>query len=448
MDEIWFYGQNGVQHTDNNGGIWNMLNIPGLLEENIISTLFLPEKQLIYFGSIDKVIRYNFQNVKLIPTTGTAKLDRQLTHIFKEEDGTLWFGGNDGKVTKFAGGQFEDYSGLNYPNAFFPNIEHINRIDGKIWASTYGSDLMQIDGSDITVQTLVPNNPYLCFAQAPDGDIWVGCDYGIIQNPGPNQVWHIPWNNGFSGNITHDIDFDSQGRLWVATDNALHRFTGTNWIWYHSSNTVGAPDGTGELEIDESDNIWMIEKDIYKFDGDSVWLKYSLEDWGLPASAVPSSIFIDENGYVWVSTWYDGLVRFNPMDESFLVINQANSPLGDNGIRTVSTDEMGGLWIAMNGHDGMFYFGVEAPTFTNNLEVPSKTLQVFPNPANTSVEIMAEDGNEISNVILLDSSGRKLSIATGHYFSYTMDLSQLPKGLYFIVAQTGQILSTAKLIKY
>ena len=102
---------------------------------------------------------------------------------------------------------------------------------------------------------------------------------------------------------------------------------------------------------------WRVEAADYMVD---VWTS----EKGLPDSSV-SAITQTPDGYLWIGT-YNGLVRFDGV--RFVIFDPANTPaLADAGVRKLSVDEQGTLWI--NTADGSLtslHHGVFAREWTGS----------------------------------------------------------------------------------
>jgi endo-1,4-beta-D-glucanase Y len=81
-------------------------------------------------------------------------------------------------------------------------------------------------------------------------------------------------------------------------------------------------------------------------------------------------------------------------------------------------------------------------------EYQSNQVTVFPNPANTSVTIRAQQaGSEFNAVELLDIYGKQITIQTGNTSERSIDISILQTGIYFIRITFEEGSETLRLIK-
>lgn len=74
----------------------------------------------------------------------------------------------------------------------------------------------------------------------------------------------------------------------------------------------------------------------------------------------------------------------------------------------------------------------------------SSNLKLYPNPATTTLQIELSNNDKIQNISLLNSIGQKVLQTT--YTGNTIDVSHLPKGVYWVRIQTEKGSTTKKLV--
>lgn len=139
------------------------------------------------------------------------------------------------------------------------------------------------------------------------------------------------------------------------------------------------------------------------FDGD-IWNIYYKENSGLPSNFI-GKIAIDENNTKWISTPNNGVTVFN-----------------ENGIPSK----------------------VHEPITLN------KSIKIFPNPSNDFVNISFETRNrENITLYVYNIQGqviRSIPLGVVKKVNYSIDCSELPKGLYVIGVNTRNDVLTQKLL--
>jgi hypothetical protein len=72
-------------------------------------------------------------------------------------------------------------------------------------------------------------------------------------------------------------------------------------------------------------------------------------------------------------------------------------------------------------------------------EAPQQQMRVFPSPASGMVQVVLEDDTQLESVALYDLNGRLVRQLTGLSSNRTtLDVSNLPGGLYIVAAQTAR----------
>ena len=100
---------------------------------------------------------------------------------------------------------------------------------------------------------------------------------------------------------------------------------------------------------------------------------------------------------------------------------------------------------ANNGYPFLYWQGyAHIPTGINNLALKGE-LKLYPNPANTFIQVKAEK-YEAGKLKILDVAGNTCST---HTFTREnkIDISNLPQGLYFVEIETGKLTEVLRFIK-
>ena len=102
------------------------------------------------------------------------------------------------------------------------------------------------------------------------------------------------------------------------------------------------------------------------------------------------------------------------------------------------------------------YFDFNPPIITNTAtteiveplsvnEFNAQSIQLFPNPASEKLEITSNQ--IIDKLTIIDINGRVLNIIEIYNLEYSLDVSGLTKGIYFLELQSRESKSTKKFIK-
>jgi hypothetical protein len=109
---------------------------------------------------------------------------------------------------------------------------------------------------------------------------------------------------------------------------------------------------------------------------------------------------------------------------------------GDSKPEIVVGTPQGGLFL---------YRNTSLSVGVNNYKLEN-SIQVFPNPANTFINIKSTNNDLICNVKLMDLNGRILTETSASNSIVNINLEGISKGIYFIKVQTGNNITTKKIV--
>ena len=159
---------------------------------------------------------------------------------------------------------------------------------------------------------------------------------------------HLTVADGLPNNHIKCIIQDHLGFLWFTTQNGLVKYDGYNFKTY-------LPEPGDTNSINTRDPIWVIE---------------------------------DHLGDLWISSWQEGLIKFDRKTESFKhYIHDDNDPnsIVSNGTYHLYEDKSGTLWLGIIG-EGMEKFDRESETFTHYGNDPDDIYSLSSNAVNIIYE--------------------------------------------------------------
>ncbi|PWR70474.1 two-component regulator propeller domain-containing protein [Methanospirillum stamsii] len=355
----------------------------GFLQSNAVRSLYEDASGSIWIGTDDSgVYLYNprveqftvYRNNPLDPDSLSTS---DIFGIYADGD-ILWIGGADGSLNRF---DRKTNTNLIIPqDADDPLALAPSRIlgpiipdkKGNIWIGTGGGEgLFRFSphlgkftrySHDPDNPQSINNNNVICMYEDSLGNIWAGTDAGLNlldQTMGNFTSWnHDPENpESISSNDIRAIIEDSDGTFLVGTlGGGLNRFnltTGVFTRFLHDPNDITSLSDNEVLAIfKNSDGFFWIGtgNGLNKFDGNSSFLKYTIED-GLPNACI-YGILEDDKGNIWVST-NRGIACLDP------VSGEVNSYTSHDGI---ASDEhnSGAYYLAPDGE--MFFGGISGIT--------------------------------------------------------------------------------------
>jgi len=180
-------------------------------------------------------------------------------------------------------------------------------------------------------------------------------------NAAETRVNYTSYNNDF----IYDALIDSQGRYWVATGRGVEK--GTNMI--NTANVLNLfPDNPSVpgassiteipmtcIEEDKQGNIWFGSSDynadgVYCYTADGTWIKYdpyALLSIGRKVTSIAGA----DDGTVWFSFLYSGLVRFTPDENEGQWEHFSGASLGIESESFLSVDLNGSTVWFVSGYN-------------------------------------------------------------------------------------------------
>ncbi len=224
------------------------------------------------------------------PNNPASIKDNNIEALYADRDGGLWIG---------------HHKGISYWNRYRKPFHYLG-VDGR--------------------QSGLSPGTIACFAERPDGNLWVGVDDGGLslynRETGTfRQLQHEPGNlQSLRDNDVISILEDSRGTVWVGSwGGGLSKFVpGSSRDSLHGVFTHYHPDaGPGNFPAEE------------------VWTVYE-----------------DRRARIWIGTVDDGLIHYDPASGDFQSYQQqaddARSLL-HNWVLDIREDEAGQLWVATTG---------------------------------------------------------------------------------------------------
>lgn len=272
--------------------------------------------------------------------------------LSEDADGTLLVGWNGG-IYRFVDGKTEAYSPSGISRQFMSRT--LRDRNGGLWIGTHESGLLHLHQGRTDVFSTsdgLSGEVILGILEDREGNIWVGTNGGLDRFRDSAAVT-FNVKQGLSNAAVVTALADKDGSVWLATIDGLNR-------WDHGQIMI-PPTGTAKrdgklngnnptsLFQDDRGRIWVstFREFGYLEDGRFTTIK------GIPEGNKPS-IAQDTAGNVWVIDSYVGLFQISPQNE-VREIPWADLGHKDDASVLAADRRQGGLWIGFS-QGGIAYF--------------------------------------------------------------------------------------------
>ncbi len=309
---------------------------------------------------------YRFEVLRSRPTDANSLSHNRIRALYEDSDGLLWIGTLNGGLNRYDR-RAQTFTRYRHDPAVPGSLAHdlvwaIHQDrDGRLWIGTGGGlDRLATDrlasGSQAGIFTHLRHDPARTAAGDPAslshdfvralyedraGYLWIGTQRGLNRLD-PRTLSSTPYlpspeEDAVGYNSIGSIHQDRRGRLWLGTWNGLMRFDPDSsppfTFFGDDSNESGDP---------MRDSIWDIHE--------------------------------DRDGTLWLATYGTGILRFDPVAETFLsrVEHDPLRPtsLSGNKVTAFLRDRSGAFWVGTSGN-GLNKLGPPAKAFEHYRSDPA-----------------------------------------------------------------------------
>ncbi len=386
---VWFGTDNGLCRYDGYGV--QVYSIPQMKFDQFISTLCATDDGLLV-GTSKGAYLFSFRTEQF--TLLGEKISGQVNHFSIDKDGNVWMSTNGKGVWRYnrrSGGC------KNYPFAQCKGVVSSTFVDAnnQVWAlsNSAGTSIFRLNKSTDKFEPLVLKSPMafngMCMLQVADGGFLVGSwDNGLFKVNGDGSVEQLINTN--LTNVAHHI-------------HCLFKKSATEIL-------IGSDEGL--ILYDLQQKSWR-------------QLSYSSSLVRPIAERFVYSITQDNEGGLWIGTFYGGVTYFSPIGERFQAYKDeegVDNTLHGNVVGRFCEDGQHRIWIATD--DG----GVNCynPATDNFVNYPGKqVLQKY------NAHGLFVDGGDLW-VGTYGNGVVKMNLATGAVQTYHLDSHQGYSSCYCI----------------
>jgi signal transduction histidine kinase/ligand-binding sensor domain-containing protein/CheY-like chemotaxis protein len=298
-------------------------------------------------------------------TPGDGLVNEQISCIFRDSLGMLWFGN--------AGGQFGETGGISrYDGRSFHNFSVTNGVisdgissivedrEGGIWFGTSSRGVLRYDGKGFrrfTSADGLAGNGIVCICVAKDGSLWFG-----VGGPGSGgavglsryahgEFTKFDERDGWVGGEITAMCAGENGEIWVANGPGIWRYDGKSFLHFSVSDWAAA-NGISGILGDGQGGLWCTTygAGLWRYDPQTVDT-FGPAD-GLMRGAI-STLHVGPDGAVWLGGWDGGIARYNKL--GFHTFMTAEGAPSDGISRSMVNDPDGGIWFGTRS-GGLFRF--------------------------------------------------------------------------------------------
>jgi ligand-binding sensor domain-containing protein len=319
------------------------------LPSNHIHCLMKDTTGFIWLGTNSGLCRFDGNEAIVFrhnPVDSNSLCDDDIRSIYQDNDGRIWIGTIRGvSVYSSETGLFKNYfhDPADQNSLSNDKIQFITGDDsGFIYIATDGNGLDIFDPHNQTFSNLLPSgqtdarparfvNTFIGYAHDPRENhiIWFGTQAGVLKfNTRSWTFHHYPLETKSAGNpqlvsererVIRDILIDGSGKLWLATwGGGLCYFdpeTGKYDIYKYEPllPATGYRNNIGKLHWKNSKEIWILapHRGIAVFNTITREFHFLTDDRQEEMAINPSDIYQDAAGFVWISSYSNGLIFAN-----------------------------------------------------------------------------------------------------------------------------------------
>ena len=313
--------------------------------------------------------------------------------VLLDQTETLWVGTNSGlcKLAWDKNGQAKFSRFQNAPGSHQLSDNDVRKIyqdrSGMIWVGTNSGGVNKFDPAQTVFRherrepsnpASLPNNKIWTFYEDRAGVLWIGADSSLIRSkrmvndePGEFKKFPLPPATPHGANLSQvrAIGEDRAGTLWIGTlGNGLGQFdrVAEKFTFYHADTTMpphlsagriyalyGDSSGTFWIGMNGKNlggfvKMWRDQKNGLQFKN---YLRFGNgeNDIFLWVTTIHPS---RAGRALWLGTWDDGLLRFDPQREIFTQFAPDSTnihSLCNHTIFSIYEDSTGAVWLGSDG---------------------------------------------------------------------------------------------------
>jgi len=276
-------------------------------------------------GGLNRYDGYEFKIFNQVPGDSNSLVNPSIESLFVDSKGNIWIGTKSGGVSKYnpKSGIFKNIvSNYKHPGSILPDNRILSFYEdskGRIWMGTWANGLVIYDEESNSSKQYLGNRLVNSIVGQVNGTVWVASNNGLFEYNASSDSFIL--NSSLPANIVCQelIVDEKRNVLWIA-----------------------AQINFGLVKLDLNNNNWK----SYKIGGSNSNQQNQVH--------VYQSIWLTEQGKIWLGTWGTGYYSFNPENEKFerfLIYpeNQATLNKDYDAVLDIFQDRDDNIWLGTNG---------------------------------------------------------------------------------------------------
>ena len=338
-----------------------------------------------------------FQFSRLDITNGLSH--NQVTSIFKDSKGFIWFGTLSG-LNRYDGYEFKIFKHNTSDTTSIDDDYIVSLSEGpghKIWVETrngfniYDPETEKFSRESNTyLSTIGIHNTHItAIKKGANGDFWfLDLNRGIYKyNPVTNKITHLSHSANkasISSNSVSDLAEDAGGNIWLTYRSGdLERVDPKTYLvnfrqHIFSKLPVGL-NASYKIFIDKQNDIWAYvptySAGVYYVSANRSVIKHIDKTSGKLNTDVVSSVIQDDNNRIWIATDHGGinLLDKNTFEFQYLLNREDDDKtVAQNSITLLYKDNTGIIWVGTY-KKGIGYYHeniIKFPLYTHHIADP------------------------------------------------------------------------------
>jgi ligand-binding sensor domain-containing protein/DNA-binding CsgD family transcriptional regulator len=394
------------------------------LSQSVVSCILQDKQGYIWFGTQDGLNRYDGQNILIFrhsPEITDSIGDNFVRTLFEDDEGFIWIGTRIAGLARFDPKKSTFMHYVSDPDD--SNSLSINNVtaiqqdsEGFMWIGTRGGGINRFDKKSQTFLRFMHNseipdslssNSIRVICSDSRDRLWIGTEGGGLDLFDPDNMSFIHLENqvvgsqAFKATIVLSIIEIEPKRILVGTNQGIYILTESQefddkFIALHHTHNASDPgsishDVCFSLLEDNDGYLWIgtygnglnriHSKELNKKSPNFQIFRHHPEKESSLSHDIVISLYMDRSGLLWAGTSGGGVNKFAPIKDSFTHITcdpQNPDYLQHNFIFSIFEDRDNLLWVGTR--KGLCYYSQEADKYIEPIKIRQPSVVLKNNP--------------------------------------------------------------------